>query len=66
MDNEARNAVLRRDQIYFTAKDGEGVGRLYALSDFQERQNVNLRKRYLEGRYGAIPALGSFPTGGDA
>ena len=65
IDNEARDAVLRRDQIYFAAKDNGGVGRLYALSDFQERQNINLRKRYLEGRYGAIPAIGEFPAGGE-
>ncbi|HZZ43158.1 MAG TPA: AAA family ATPase [Tepidisphaeraceae bacterium] len=62
IDDEARDAVLRRDQVYFAAKDTQGVGRLYALSDFQERQNINLRKRYLEGRYGAIPSLGPFPT----
>ena len=61
IDGEARNAVLRRDQVYFTSKDGHGVGRLYSLSDFQERQNMNLRKRYLEGRYGAIPSLAAFP-----
>ena len=63
IDDEAKDAVLRRDQVYFAAKDSQGVGRLYALSDFQERQNINLRKRYLEGRYGAIPSIGQFPTG---
>ena len=61
IDGEARNAVLRRDQVYFASKDAQGVGRLYSLSDFQERQNMNLRKRYLEGRYGAIPSLAAFP-----
>jgi hypothetical protein len=29
-------------------------------AEFRERQNVNLRRRYLQGRYGAIPAVGSF------
>lgn len=47
--------VLRRDQVYFTEKNDAGVARLYGLSEFSERQNVNIRKRYLEGRYGAIP-----------
>ena len=61
IDGEARDAVLRRDQVYFASKDGQGVGRLYSLSDFKERQNMNLRKRYLEGRYGAIPSIGAFP-----
>jgi hypothetical protein len=61
IDNEAKNAILRRDQVYFTEKLSSGIARLYSLGDFQERQNVNLRKRYLEGRYGAIPSLRSFP-----
>jgi hypothetical protein len=62
IDGEARDAVLRRDQVYFTSKDATGVSRLYSLSEFRERQNTNLRKRYLEGRYGAIPVLGVFPN----
>jgi len=47
--------TLRRDQVYFTEKNGEGVARLYPLSDFRDRSNNNIRKRYLEGRYGALP-----------
>jgi hypothetical protein len=62
IDDEARDAILRRDQVYFTEKDSQGVARLYSLAEFKERQNMNLRKRYLEGRYGAIPALGHFPS----
>lgn len=61
IDDEAKAAILRRDQVYFTEKDASGVARLYSLADFKERQNVNLRKRYLEGRFGAIPALSEFP-----
>ena len=61
IDDEARSAILRRDQVYFTEKDSAGVAKLFSLADFKERQNVNLRKRYLEGRYGAIPAVGLFP-----
>jgi ABC-type transport system involved in cytochrome c biogenesis ATPase subunit len=52
--------VLRRDQVYFTEKNNEGVATLFALSDFGERSNNNLRKRYLEGRYGALPRLPDF------
>ncbi len=58
-DGEARSAVLRRDQVYFTEKGKDGAARLYSLADFQERQNVNLRRRYLQGRYGALPLTGS-------
>lgn len=57
LDAEAKNAVLRRDQVYFTEKDAEGGARLYSLAEFKERNNLNLRRRYLQGRYGAIPSL---------
>jgi hypothetical protein len=60
MDAEAREAVLRRDQVYFTEKGDDGAARLYSLAEFRERQNVNPRRRYLQGRYGAIPAVGPF------
>jgi AAA15 family ATPase/GTPase len=60
MDAEAKNAVLRRDQIYLTEKDTAGAARLYSVAEFRERNNLNIRRRYLQGRYGALPALGSF------
>lgn len=58
---EGSCAPLRRDQVYFTEKDADGASTLYSLADFKERQNVNLRKRYLEGRFGALPQTGLFP-----
>ncbi len=58
IDGEARDAVLRRDQIYLTEKDADGAARLYSVADFKERNNLNLRRRYLQGRYGALPSLG--------
>jgi len=60
LDGEAKNGVLRRDQVYFTEKDSDGAARLYSLAEFKERNNLNIRRRYLQGRYGALPALGSF------
>lgn len=57
IDGEARDAVLRRDQVYFTEKDYTGAARLYGLVEFRERSVINMRKRYLEGRYGAIPSI---------
>lgn len=62
VDDEARHAALRRDQVYFTDKDATGASRLYSLAEFKERQVHNLRRRYLQGRYGAIPSIG--PIGG--
>jgi AAA15 family ATPase/GTPase len=49
---------LRRDQIWFTEKDDAGVTHLYPLTDFKSRKDDNLRRGYLQGRYGAIPFLG--------
>ncbi len=58
LDAEAKAGVLRRDQVYFTEKAADGAAKLYSLAEFKERNNLNIRKRYLEGRYGALPALG--------
>ena len=50
--------VFRRDQIYFTEKDGNtGITDLYSLNDFSVRKDENIQKGYLLGRYGAIPYL---------
>ncbi len=52
--------TLRRDQVYFTEKNDSGVASLFSLSEFKERPINNIRKRYLEGRYGAIPRVLDF------
>jgi uncharacterized protein len=66
---------LRRDQICFAEKNRWESTELYSLSDFiyfgeksgeliseKERPDTDKEKRYFEGRYGAIPALGGFQT----
>lgn len=60
IDGEAREAPLRRDQVWFAEKDSTGASQLESVSDFKERQNLNMRRRYLQGRYGALPAIGTF------
>ena len=51
--------LLRRDQIYFVEKNNEnGVTELYSLDEFSPRKTENIRKGYLQGRYGAIPSIG--------
>lgn len=60
LDAEAKDAILRRDQVYLTEKDASGAARLYSVAEFRERNNLNLRRRYLQGRYGALPSLGTF------
>ena len=54
---------LRRDQINFVEKDKAGATNVYALSDFRyfsgnkSQPDKDKEKRYLEGRYGAIPSV---------
>lgn len=47
--------LLRRDQVWFTDKDDEGVTHLYPLTDFQPRKEESYIRGYMVGRYGAIP-----------
>jgi len=62
-------AEMRRDQIYFAEKNEWESTEIYSLSDFvyvneqtgqesKERPDTDKEKRYMEGRYGAIPVLG--------
>jgi AAA15 family ATPase/GTPase len=51
--------LLRRDQIWFAEKDRAGATALYPLTDIRVRNGQNLEKGYLEGRFGAVPFLGS-------
>ncbi len=52
--------LLRRDQVWLTEKDAQGSSELYSLWDFEKppRQQENLRRGYLAGRYGAVPIPG--------
>ncbi len=57
------NQLLRRDEIWFTEKDTDGVSTLYSLADFINEDGTKIRKdesyekNYLLGKYGAIPTL---------
>lgn len=57
--NVLDKSSLRRDQVWFTEKDEQGGTHLYPLTDFRPRKNENLERGYLQGRYGAIPFVGS-------
>lgn len=52
-------SVLRRDQIWFTEKGSDGATRLFPLTDFRARKYENLERGYLQGRYGAVPSVGT-------
>lgn len=51
--------LLRRDQIWFVEKNEKSCAtELYPLSSFSPRKGENIRKGYLQGRFGAIPFIG--------
>jgi len=51
--------LLRRDEIWFAEK-GLNLGtNIYSLADFKVRKDLEIRKHYLQGRFGAVPFLGS-------
>lgn len=54
----SRQYALTRDQVWFTSKKQEGSTILYPLYDYKPRSGEAIDKRYLHGRYGAIPNLG--------
>ena len=54
---------LRRDQIWFAEKNENSCAtELYPLSSFSPRKGENIRKGYLQGRFGAIPFIGGEET----
>ena len=59
------NQLLRRDEVWFTEKDEQGISKLYSLADFVNESGARIRKdesyekNYLIGKYGAIPTLKS-------
>ena len=63
--NLLRKDLLRRDQIWFAEKSGEGVSDLYSLVEYKVNQANSVRndasfsKDYLLGKYGAIPYFGN-------
>ena len=50
---------LRRDQVWFCEKDISGRSNFYCLAEIRSesktRKQDNLEKKYLEGRFGAVP-----------
>lgn len=54
------NEIFRRDQIWFTEKDGFGATNLYSLSEFDKnevRSTTPFDKWYLSGRFGGLPLI---------
>ena len=51
--------IFRQDEIWFTEKNEEGSTKMYPLSDYKPRYDLDIQKGYLAGRFGAIPFLGN-------
>lgn len=51
--------LLRRDEIWFIEKDAGGASTVFSLEEFHPRHHKDVRKSYLQGRFGAIPLLPS-------
>ncbi len=51
--------LLRRDEIWFVEKDNALSSQIYSLMDFKVRKDLEVRKHYLQGRFGAVPFLGN-------
>jgi hypothetical protein len=62
--NLLQYANLRRDQIWFVEKNQETATDLYSLAEFKlpdgkkVRNDADVEKNYIRGRYGAVPFLG--------
>ena len=51
---------LNRDEVWFTEKQSDGATQLVALAEYggnKVRRSLNLERAYLQGRFGAIPAV---------
>lgn len=60
--NLLNQKLFRRDQIWFTQKNVLGQSELYSLVEYgkgKTRDDLVLEKNYLDGKFGAIPHIGS-------
>lgn len=52
--------TIRADEVWFVEKDKVGASHLTSLAEYKPREDV--RKGYLQGRYGAIPFFASIKS----
>lgn len=57
----SKRVELLRSQVWFTAKDKTGAAELFSLEEFKKEQELRndteFQKKYLEGRFGALPFI---------
>lgn len=49
--------LFRKDEIWFVEKSKQGSSKFYSLLEFTPRADNDIKKGYLNGRFGAIPFL---------
>lgn len=59
-------AAIGREDMWVTQKGPDGVASLTPVADFKPRRDENLRRRYLVGRFGGIPANSDYTHVGSA
>lgn len=53
--------LFDKEQIWFVEKDKYGVSHLTGLSEYRDiRKQEKIEEKYIKGKYGAIPYLGTF------
>ncbi len=59
--NLLNQKLFHKSQIWFTEKDVSGSTRLNSLVEYKNvRATDNIEKHYIQGKYGAIPYIGTF------
>ena len=61
-DIQLLDSDLRIEQIYLLDKDFHGISNLKSIFDFEDARNkgrhdISFAKRYLQGRFGAVPVI---------
>ena len=51
--------LLRKDEIWFVEKNQASASNIYSLEDFKPRYDKDIRRGYLQGRFGGIPVVKS-------
>jgi hypothetical protein len=49
---------FRRDQVWFTEKNNQEETTLRSLAEYKTRNDFEIAKNYLAGRFGAVPTVG--------
>jgi uncharacterized protein len=49
--------LFRKDEIWFVEKDTRSASHVYSLEEFKPRFDKDIRKGYVQGRFGAIPIV---------